>query len=168
MAKHPEPTTKPDSEPAPKRRTVNWSAVTSFITALTAIGALIFTGLSLNATRDQVDVAREDQRVALQGQFTDRYSRAIDQLGEQGPDRLQIRLGGIYALERLARDSPRDQATIIEVLSTFVRTNTSRTVIKSPKKGMIPTHSCPDNSQRGTHCRCNRRGYSSWSPQRHP
>lgn len=86
------------------------------ITALTAIGALIFTGLSLNATRDQVAVSQ-------QGQFTDRYSRAIEQLGQQGPDRLQVRLGGIYALERLARDSPRDQPTIIEVLAAFVRTN---------------------------------------------
>jgi hypothetical protein len=105
-------------EPEPERRTANWSAVTSVITALTAVGALIFTALSLNATRDQIAVAE-------QGQYTDRYSRAVEQLGQQGPDRLQIRLGGIYALERLARDSPRDQSTIIEVLTTFVRTSAS-------------------------------------------
>jgi hypothetical protein len=99
---------------------VNWSAVTSLITALTAVGALIFTALSLNTTRDQVAVAQERQ-------YTDRYSRAIEQLGRQGPDQLQIRLGGIYALERLARDSLRDQPTIVEVISTFIRTTAPRT-----------------------------------------
>jgi hypothetical protein len=36
---------------------------------------------------------------------------------------LEVRLGGIYALERIARDSPTDHWTIIEVLSTYVREN---------------------------------------------
>jgi uncharacterized protein YjbI with pentapeptide repeats len=115
-------------------RKINWSGVTSLITAFTAVGALIFTALSLNATRDQVAVTQ-------QGQYTDRYSRAIEQLGRQGPEQLQIRLGGIYALERLAHDSPRDQPTIIEVLITFVRTNVARTpepVITSPTEAICP------------------------------
>jgi uncharacterized protein YjbI with pentapeptide repeats len=30
-------------------------------------------------------------------------------------------LGGIYALERIARDSPKDQWTIVEILSAFIR-----------------------------------------------
>jgi Pentapeptide repeats (8 copies) len=34
---------------------------------------------------------------------------------------LDVRLGGIYALERIARDSPADRATIGEVLTAFVR-----------------------------------------------
>lgn len=107
------------AELRPKRGTVNWTAIAtsapSVITALTAIGALIFTGLSLKATRNQIAIAE-------QGQITDRYSRTIEQLGQQGSDKLHIRLGAIYALERIARDSPRDQSTIIEVLSTFIRT----------------------------------------------
>ena len=93
---------------------MNWAVVTSLVTAATAVGALVFTGLSLNATRDQVSIAE-------QGQFTDRFSRAVDQLGQQGTDKLQVRLGGIYALQRLARDSPRDHGTIVEVLAAFVR-----------------------------------------------
>jgi hypothetical protein len=100
--------------PRRQRRKINWPGATSLITALTAVGALIFTALSLNATRDQVAVAE-------QGQYTDRYSRTIEQLGQQGEDQLQVRLGAIYALERLARDSPRDQSTIIEVLAAFIR-----------------------------------------------
>lgn len=80
----------------------------------------MFTALSLRATRDQISVAE-------QGQITDRYTRAIDQLGTPGPEHLQVRLGGIYALERLASDSPRDQQTIVEVLGAFVRSSSPRT-----------------------------------------
>ncbi|MCC8250198.1 pentapeptide repeat-containing protein [Saccharothrix luteola] len=115
--------------------------VTALITAATAIGALIFTGLSLNATRDQVAAAQAQNRVTEQGQFTDRYTKAIEQIGQQGADRLQVRLGGIYALERLAHDSPRDQSTIIEVLSAFVRTNAPR-----PPLRPFEDASCPDQT----------------------
>lgn len=93
---------------------MNWAGVTSLVTTATAVGALVFTGLSLNATRDQISITE-------QGQFTDRFSRAVDQLGQQGADRLQVRLGGIYALQRLAKDSPRDHSTTVEVLAAFVR-----------------------------------------------
>jgi Pentapeptide repeats (8 copies) len=34
-----------------------------------------------------------------------------------------VRLGGIYALERIAHDSPRDHWTIVEVLTAYVRQN---------------------------------------------
>ena len=68
------------------------------------------------------------------GQITDRFTKAIDQLGavETGPDgkpkiNLEVRLGGIYALERIAHDSPNDHWTIIEVLSTYVRENSPAT-----------------------------------------
>jgi uncharacterized protein YjbI with pentapeptide repeats len=65
---------------------------------------------------------------------------AVEQIGRQGADFLQVRLGGVYALERLARDSPRDQPTIIEVLSAFVRTNApSPTAPRSPTTAV----SCP-------------------------
>jgi hypothetical protein len=55
---------------------------------------------------------------AREGQITERYTRAIDQLGDA---ELDIRLGGIYALERIARDSAADLVTIGEVLTAFVR-----------------------------------------------
>jgi hypothetical protein len=66
-------------------------------------------------------------QVNHEGQITERFTRAIDQLGEaddKGAPRLEIRLGGIYALERIARDSPeRDYNTVMEVLTTYVREN---------------------------------------------
>jgi uncharacterized protein YjbI with pentapeptide repeats len=58
-------------------------------------------------------------RLSQQGQFTDRYAKAIEQLGNR--DSVEVRLGGIYALERLMRDSKDDQPTIVEVLAAYVR-----------------------------------------------
>jgi hypothetical protein len=63
---------------------------------------------------------RRTNEITEQGQVTDRYTRAIDQLGS-GKDRLDVRIGGIYALERIARDSLRDQPAVIEVLSAYIR-----------------------------------------------
>jgi hypothetical protein len=60
-------------------------------------------------------------RITQEGQITDRYTKAIAQLGEAGPDKLAIRLGGIYALERIARDSERDHWPIMEILTAYVR-----------------------------------------------
>jgi hypothetical protein len=57
-------------------------------------------------------------QVNRQGQVTDRYTNAIEQLGHAG---LEVQVGGIYALERIARDSAADRLTIVEVLTTFIR-----------------------------------------------
>jgi len=59
-------------------------------------------------------------RVTREGQITDRYTKAIDQLDKDKA--LAVRLGGLYALERIARDSPPDRATIVEVLCAYART----------------------------------------------
>jgi uncharacterized protein YjbI with pentapeptide repeats len=52
------------------------------------------------------------------GQITERFTRAIDQLGNP---QIDVRLGGIYALERIARDSRDYHPQVIEVLSAYVR-----------------------------------------------
>jgi Pentapeptide repeats (8 copies) len=57
-------------------------------------------------------------QTAREGQLTERFTRAIDQLGKTDPE---VTIGGIYALERIARDSPGDQTAIAEVLTAYVR-----------------------------------------------
>ncbi|HEV7648787.1 MAG TPA: pentapeptide repeat-containing protein [Actinophytocola sp.] len=104
------------------------SAVTQAVTTLTAVGALVFTGLSLAVTRDQVAASQAQNEVARQGQLTGRYTTAVEQLSERGPDRTQVRLGGIYELGRLAHESPADQAMVADVLSSFLRTAERGTV----------------------------------------
>ena len=43
--------------------------------------------------------------IAENGQITERFTRAIDQLGSPV---MEIRLGGIYALERISKESKED------------------------------------------------------------
>ena len=66
----------------------------------------------------QVQATRQQLYLTEQGQLTERFTRAVDQLGS---DRLDVRLGGIYALERIARDYPPDRSTIGEVLTAYIR-----------------------------------------------
>jgi Pentapeptide repeats (8 copies) len=96
---------------------------------LFAAGALIFTGRNYGLARRQLELSRQTMALAEQGQqrtlelteqgqVTDRYTKAIEQLGS---NKLDVRIGGIYALERIARDSPADHPTVMEVLAAFVR-----------------------------------------------
>ena len=74
-------------------------------------------------TWQRLQVAREELRVAREGQVTERLSRAIDHLGN---DSLDVRLGSIYALERIARDSHQDHWPIMEILTAYVREHARR------------------------------------------
>jgi hypothetical protein len=112
-------------------------AIGILLAALVGLGGLYFTRRS---TEKQLQQARESQartqesaqntlRLTEQGQITDRFTKAIEQLGS---DNLVIRLGGIYALERIAGDSlamesspGRDYSTVVEVLTAYVRDNAS-------------------------------------------
>ena len=78
---------------------------------LFAAGALVFTARNFTLSRRTLELTE-------QGQVTDRYTKAIEQLGS---DKLDVRIGGIYALERVARDSARDHPTVMEVLTAFIR-----------------------------------------------
>lgn len=79
-------------------------------------GVVLLVGLGLTLLRIR---ANERQlQVALEGQITERFTRAIDQLGNE---ELFVRVGGIYSLERIARDSPPDHWTVVEILTAFVR-----------------------------------------------
>lgn len=63
---------------------------------------------------------REANRLAERGEVTERFAKAIEHLAS---DRIEIRLGGIFSLRRLAADSADDAKTVTEVLSAFVRTH---------------------------------------------
>lgn len=57
-------------------------------------------------------------QITREGQITERFTRAIDHLGS---DKIDVRLGGIYALERIARNSPADRPSITPLLGSFIR-----------------------------------------------
>jgi hypothetical protein len=101
------------------------------IAALIAAFIAVFTNYqSQRATNVQL-------RIAEQGQITDRYNAAVTNLGSRS---VEIRLGGIYALQRLMKDSPRDQSTVIAVLCAFVRDQTAPAVKpRKPPPSHVPT-----------------------------
>ncbi|WP_405814326.1 MULTISPECIES: pentapeptide repeat-containing protein [unclassified Streptomyces] len=61
---------------------------------------------------------RMQAEIAREGQVTGRYVEAIKLLGS---DNLTERMGGVYSLERIMRDSDKDYGTVVEVLASFVR-----------------------------------------------
>jgi hypothetical protein len=118
----------------PVRPRWDWTQLPLVLTALAAVGALYFnthqTSEALQATRDQVGLSE-------QGQITDRFSKAVEQLGTK--DSLEVRLGGIYALERIARDSARDHPTVMEVLLAYVREHAPLSICSGAPHTARPT-----------------------------
>jgi uncharacterized protein YjbI with pentapeptide repeats len=96
-----------------------WTAIVQAVAAaVLAIGGY-FTWRNLRATQERLEIDRS-------AQITNRFTQAIGQLGAElkdGTPNLEVRLGGIYALERLSRDSAVDYWTIMEVLIAYVRQN---------------------------------------------
>ena len=73
------------------------------------------------ATDKQTEINRESH-------YTELFTKAVEQLGTvreiPGKDpepALEIRIGAIFALERLAKDSERDYGPIIETLAAYIR-----------------------------------------------
>ncbi|MEO1210518.1 MAG: pentapeptide repeat-containing protein [Cyanobacteria bacterium J06638_20] len=58
----------------------------------------------------------EDQQVS------NRFGQAVKMLAEE---ELEVRLGGIYLLERIAKDSREDHPVVMEVLTAFIREKTT-------------------------------------------
>jgi len=73
-------------------------------TGLAALSALFFTGRSFYLNR--------------RGQLTDRYVKALSLLGSA---QMTERVGGVFALEHLMRESGADHDPVVQVLAAFVR-----------------------------------------------
>ncbi len=84
---------------------------------------LYFTYQNVKVAQDNAKIAQRNLWLTEEGNITDRFSKAVELLGS---DKLDIRLGGIYALERIALDSQKDHWTVMEVLTAFVRGNAPR------------------------------------------
>ena len=68
------------------------------------VGGLLFTW-------QQILVSKEKET-------TDRFSKAIGLLAH---GKQHVKIGGIYTLRRITRDSPEEEATVIKILSAFIR-----------------------------------------------
>src|SRR5664280_2440027 len=111
------------------------TAITNTRTGLIATLAVLGAGVGLAYTARTYRLSRE-------GHLADRYTKAVEQLGS---DKIEVRLGGIYALERLMRDSSTDQPTIVEVLAAYIRQHAPPASLDEAKTADSPTlPSSPD------------------------
>lgn len=79
--------------------------ITPIITVLTVLAAFLALKAGSDATNGNLEAARSELQLAERGQITDRFTNAVEQLGREGDSgQLAIRLGGIYALERIMLD----------------------------------------------------------------
>ncbi|MDB9426002.1 pentapeptide repeat-containing protein [Microcystis aeruginosa CS-564/01] len=97
-------------------RTFAIEVVKTIISALGLIATLLAgIGLFVNYLNSQAEIQLTQQRL-----ITERFSKAVEQIGN---DKEEVVIGGIYSLERIAKDSPKDQWTIMEVLTSYIRKN---------------------------------------------
>ncbi|MDP9069281.1 MAG: pentapeptide repeat-containing protein [Actinomycetota bacterium] len=80
-------------------------------------GVLLQIGGALLLIRGAL-AAAEQLQLARESQLTERFNRAIDHLAHERPD---IRVGGIFALEQLARLSIEHHRQIISLLTAFLQ-----------------------------------------------
>ena len=84
---------------------------------LVGLGAGLFAAGALLFIAQNFAVSRRTLKLTKKRQVIDRYTKAIAQLSS---DKLDVRIGSIYALERVARDSARHRPPVMEVLAAFI------------------------------------------------
>ncbi len=93
---------------------------------LGALGTLYFSRQRSAIERETLRVSKLTLENTQDSKITERFAKAVEQLGaldKDGHKLLEVRFGGIYALERVARDSPDDHWTVMEILTAYVREN---------------------------------------------
>ena len=91
-------------------------------TALLVLGGSgVLAGLYVAHRKHRTDAAnrlRDQDKLFQDKLFTERYTAAVAQLGSPAA---AVRLGGVYALARIADDSDRDRPTCFEMLCAYLR-----------------------------------------------
>ncbi|MDX3429561.1 pentapeptide repeat-containing protein [Streptomyces sp. ME01-18a] len=109
------------------------AAVNGFRTAVAAIGVGAAALVGVYFTYQTHQLSRS-------AQYTDRFAKAIEMLAD---DREARQLGGIYALERVMKDSPYDRPAVIETLASFVRSESPSPVLPEGDDGFIAERMSP-------------------------
>jgi uncharacterized protein YjbI with pentapeptide repeats len=97
-------------------------------TLVQALGGLFFfstayfTWRNLQIAEENLKVTEknfnQNIKVAEDKQITESFAKAVELLGSEI---IHVRIGGIYALERIAKDSNKDFWQIIEILTAYIR-----------------------------------------------
>jgi uncharacterized protein YjbI with pentapeptide repeats len=111
-------------------------AENSYRATLAQIFGGVAIAIGIYYTWRRITIAENNLKVSQDGQITERFTRAIDQLGNE---KIEIRLGGIYALERIADESDQDYWPIMEILTAYVRNKLPAETIELKRKDFVRT-----------------------------
>ena len=99
--------------------------------------ALMFAGWRAWVAERQAAAAQGQTETAQKGLLNERYQRGAEMLGNSV---LAVRLGGIYALQRLAEEHPEEyHLQIMQLLSAFVRNPTASGSMTDESRGVPST-----------------------------
>jgi hypothetical protein len=104
-------------------------AVRTGLAAGAGAGAAVGLMLAFRRQHHQEIATVLTDRDATERRITELYTKAVEQLGN---DKAPVRLGGLYALERLAQDNPAHRQTIVNVICSYLRMPFSPTAPKEP------------------------------------
>jgi uncharacterized protein YjbI with pentapeptide repeats len=96
------------------RNEVRTSALQA-VAGLAVLAGALLGFQQLTEDRQQATATRE---LSLQGQASERFTRAIEQLGSE---RREVQLGGIFGLEQIAQQAPTNRLAVTEVLVAYLR-----------------------------------------------
>ena len=91
----------------------------AFLGTTSGIGALFGVYLAIRRTEE----SKRQNDTAEQGLITDRINKAVESLGKLNRDNkrvLEVRIGALYALERIAQDSIRDHIRIMKIICAYI------------------------------------------------
>jgi uncharacterized protein YjbI with pentapeptide repeats len=117
------------------QRAIDSRSQTDWLKAVQDLRTSLLQGLGGAALLGTLYFSARTLQLNRRGQVTERFTKAIEQLGQMGPEKLAVRLGGIYALEQIALDSHELHWPVVEVLTAFLRensaTHSARSVIEA-------------------------------------
>jgi hypothetical protein len=106
------------------------SSMTQALGGLALIVTIAISAYQVNAARDSAEknlgVAVENLALARQGQVSERFSRAVEQLGETDGNRepaRDVRTGALFSVMRIGIDSELYTQPALLIVATYVRTH---------------------------------------------
>jgi hypothetical protein len=87
------------------------------LTVVAGVGGVSALLLAFRRQLHGEHVAQDTSYDASQQRITELYSKAVEQLGHE---KAPVRLGGLYALERLAQDNMEQRQTIVDVVCAYL------------------------------------------------
>lgn len=106
------------ANPGTDRANLRTDAVRTGLAAGAGAGAAVGLMLAFRRQYHQEVVTELTDRDATERRITELYTKAVEQFGS---DKAPVRLGGLYALERLAQDDPAQRQTIVIVICAYLR-----------------------------------------------